>query len=407
MAIDERKWCTPAVVMVAGCVIAVIGMGTRGTLGLFLEPMSSSLSWSRETYALAMAIQNLLWGILLPFAGALTDRYGASWVISGGAVFYALGLWGMSIADSVLMLHISGGILMGLGSAFAAFNLAIAAMVKVVGAERRLLVMGVGTAATSTGQLIFSPMAQGMISSFGWSDALVYLSFISLLMISFAVLLPSNPEVRDEESTGQGLGEAVREAFSQRGFILLMIGFFACGFHVAFIGIHLPAYVTDLGLAPEVGAYCLALIGLFNIAGSFLSGMIGSRWSKTYGLSWIYLGRALVILGLLVAPKTALTLYVFSALMGLLWLSTIPLTTGVIANVFGVRYVATLYGLVFFGHQVGSFIGVYLGGVFYERYGSYDGMWWAGIVVGVLAALIHLPISEKPLPRVVAASAVA
>ena len=375
MAIDERKWCTPAVVMVAGCVIAVIGMGTRGTLGLFLEPMSSSLSWSRETYALAMAIQNLLWGILLPFAGALTDRYGASWVISAGAVFYALGLWGMSIADSVLMLHISGGILMGLGSAFAAFNLAIAAMVKVVGAERRLLVMGVGTAATSTGQLIFSPMAQGMISSFGWSDALVYLSFISLLMISFAVLLPSNPEVRDEESTGQGLGEAVREAFAQRGFILLMIGFFACGFHVAFIGIHLPAYVTDLGLAPEVGAYCLALIGLFNIAGSFLSGMIGSRWSKTYGLSWIYLGRALVILGLLVAPKTALTLYVFSALMGLLWLSTIPLTTGVIANVFGVRYVATLYGLVFFGHQVGSFIGVYLGGVFYERYGSYDGMW--------------------------------
>jgi MFS family permease len=407
MAIDERQWRTPAVVMVAGCMIAIIGMGTRGTLGLFLEPMSSSLSWSRETYALAMAIQNLLWGILLPFAGALTDRYGASWVISAGAVFYALGLWGMSTADSVLMLNISGGILMGLGSAFVAFNLAIAAMVKVVGPERRLLVMGIGTAATSTGQLIFSPMAQGMISSFGWSDALVYLSFISLLMISFAVLLPSNPEVRGEASTKQSLGEAVREAFSQRGFILLMIGFFACGFHVAFIGIHLPAYVTDLGLAPEVGAYCLALIGLFNIAGSFLSGIVGSRWSKTYGLSWIYLGRALVILGLLMAPKTALTLYVFSALMGLLWLSTIPLTTGVLTDVFGVRYVATLYGFVFFGHQVGSFIGVYLGGVFYERYGSYDGMWWAGIVVGVLAALIHLPISEKPLPRGVAASAIA
>ena len=407
MAIDERQWRTPAVVMVAGCMIAIIGMGTRGTLGLFLEPMSSSLSWSRETYALAMAIQNLLWGILLPFAGALTDRYGASWVISAGAVFYALGLWGMSSADSVLMLNISGGILMGLGSAFVAFNLAIAAMVKVVGPERRLLVMGIGTAATSTGQLIFSPMAQGMISSFGWSDALVYLSFISLLMISFAVLLPSNPEVRGEASTKQSLGEAVREAFSQRGFILLMIGFFACGFHVAFIGIHLPAYVTDLGLAPEVGAYCLALIGLFNIAGSFLSGIVGSRWSKTYGLSWIYLGRALVILGLLVAPKTALTLYVFSALMGLLWLSTIPLTTGVLTDVFGVRYVATLYGFVFFGHQVGSFIGVYLGGVFYERYGSYDGMWWAGVVVGVLAALIHLPISEKPLPRGVAASAIA
>ena len=186
-----------------------------------------------------------------------------------------------------------------------------------------------------------------------------------------------------------------------------MIGFFACGFHVAFIGIHLPAYVTDLGLAPQVGAYCLALIGLFNIAGSFLSGMVGSRWSKTYGLSWIYFGRALVILGLLLAPKTALTLYVFSALMGLLWLSTIPLTTGVLTDVFGVRYVATLYGFVFFGHQVGSFIGVWLGGVFYDRYGSYDAMWWAGIVVGVLAALIHLPISEKPVSRVATASAIA
>jgi MFS family permease len=407
MATDEKKWCTPAVVMVAGCMIAIIGMGTRASLGLFLEPMSSSLSWSRETYALAMAIQNLLWGILLPFAGALTDRYGASWVISAGAVFYSLGLWGMSVADSVFMLHVSGGILMGLGSSFVAFNLAIAAMVKVVGPERRLFVMGVGTAATSVGQLIFSPMAQGLISNFGWSDALVYLSFISMLIISFAVLLPSNPEVQGEEATTQRLGEAVREAFSQRGFILLMIGFFACGFHVAFIGIHLPAYVTDLGLAPQVGAYCLALIGLFNIAGSFLSGMVGSRWSKTYGLSWIYFGRALVILGLLLAPKTALTLYVFSALMGLLWLSTIPLTTGVLTDVFGVRYVATLYGFVFFGHQVGSFIGVWLGGIFYDRYGSYDGMWWAGIVVGVLAALIHLPISEKPVSRVATANAIA
>ena len=407
MATDEKKWRTPAVVMVAGCMIAIIGMGTRASLGLFLEPMSSSLSWSRETYALAMAIQNLLWGILLPFAGALTDRYGASWVISAGAVFYSLGLWGMSVADSVFMLHVSGGILMGLGSSFVAFNLAIAAMVKVVGPERRLFVMGVGTAATSVGQLIFSPMAQGLISNFGWSDALVYLSFISMLIISFAVLLPSNPEVQGEEVTTQSLGEAVREAFSQRGFILLMIGFFACGFHVAFIGIHLPAYVTDLGLAPQVGAYCLALIGLFNIAGSFLSGMVGSRWSKTYGLSWIYFGRALVILGLLLAPKTALTLYVFSALMGLLWLSTIPLTTGVLTDVFGVRYVATLYGFVFFGHQVGSFIGVWLGGILYDRYGSYDGMWWAGIVVGVLAALIHLPISEKPVSRVATANAIA
>ena len=407
MATDETKWRTPAVVMVAGCMIAIIGMGTRASLGLFLEPMSSSLSWSRETYALAMAIQNLLWGILLPFAGALTDRYGASWVISAGAVFYSLGLWGMSVADSVFMLHVSGGILMGLGSSFVAFNLAIAAMVKVVGPERRLFVMGVGTAATSVGQLIFSPMAQGLISNFGWSDTLVYLSFISLLIISFAVLLPSNPEVQGEEATTQSLGEAVREAFSQRGFILLMIGFFACGFHVAFIGIHLPAYVTDLGLAPQVGAYCLALIGLFNIAGSFLSGMVGSRWSKTYGLSWIYFGRALVILGLLLAPKTALTLYVFSALMGLLWLSTIPLTTGVLTDVFGVRYVATLYGFVFFGHQVGSFIGVWLGGILYDRYGSYDGMWWAGIVVGVLAALIHLPISEKPVSRVATANAIA
>ena len=399
---SPSSWRTPTVVLIAGCVIAIIGMGTRGTMGLFLEPMSSSLDWARETFALAMAVQNLLWGMLLPIAGALTDRYGAPWVMSAGALVYALGLWAMSVAESAALLHISGGILIGVGISFTAFNLAIAAMVKVVGPDRRVLVMGFGTAATSIGQLIFSPVTQGMINSLGWNDALVYLSFISLLIISAAVLLPTDPEVQGEAASDQSIGEAVREALSQRGFILLMIGFFACGFHVAFIGIHLPAYVTDIGLDANVGAYCLALIGGVNIIGSFVSGWVGQRWSKTYSLSFIYLARAIVIMGLLFAPKTVTTLYVFSALMGLLWLSTIPLTTAAVSQVFGVRYVATLYGLVFFGHQVGSFIGVWLGGVLYDKTGSYDLMWWAGVGVGVLAALIHLPISEKPMPRLLA-----
>lgn len=393
------SWRTPGIVILAACLIALVGFGIRSIFGLFLEPMTVAQGWSRETFALALAIQNLLWGLGLPVAGILADKFGPARVMAVGAVMYALGIWGMAGAESGLALHLFGGVLTGLGVAFTAFSLALAAMAKVVGPQRRSLALGLGTAAGSLGQVIFSPLGQGFIAAYGWHSALLILAVLSLAIIPLALVLPSGTGAKDEIVADQTIGQAVREAAGHRGFVLLTTGFFVCGFHVAFITVHFPAYVRDLGLGAEVGAYALALVGLFNIAGSFLSGAAGQRWSKKGSLSAIYFARAIAITALLLAPKTALTIYVFAGVMGILWLSTVPLTTGIVAQVFGVRYMATLFGIVFLSHQVGSFLGVWLGGYLHDRTGTYDAVWWAGVVLGLLAALIHLPINERPLPR--------
>jgi MFS family permease len=361
--------------------------------------MTSALGWDRETYALAMAIQNLLWGVGLPVAGALADRYGSVAVIAGGAFIYALGILGMSMAESAWMLHLTGGLLVGIGVAFTSFQLAIAAMVRVVGPAKRSLVMGAGTAAGSLGQVLYSPLAQSMIVDYGWSASLMMLAMSALVIVPLALLLPNDPQVHNEQPLHASLREALVEAFRHRGYLLLTAGFFVCGFHVAFITVHLPAYVTDLGLGRHVGAWCISLIGLFNIAGSFLSGWYGQHASKKFGLSVIYLLRALVLLALLLVTKTEYTMYVFAGAIGMLWLATIPLTTGIVAQIFGVRYMATLFGVVFLSHQIGSFTGVWMGGWIHDRTGSYDLMWQAGIVLGLVAAVIHLPINEKPLVR--------
>jgi len=392
-------WRAAAVVVVAGCAISTVGFGIRSVFGLFLEPMTSARGWSRETFALAMALQNLLWGVALPFAGAFADRVGPVRVIALGALIYAAGVWGMSAAESSFALYLTGGILTGTGIAFSAFSIALAAMARVVAAQKRSLVLGLGTAAGSFGQVLFSPIAQGFISAFGWHTTLLVFAATTLVMIPLALLLPNDPADPAQAGAQQSVAQAMAEALAHRGFVLLTVGFFVCGFHVAFITVHFPVYVTDLGLRAEVGAYCIALIGLFNIAGSFLSGMAGQYWSKKCGLSAIYFARAVCIFVLLIAPKTELTVYLFAGAMGILWLSTVPLTTGIIAQVFGVRYMATLFGFVFLSHQLGSFIGIWLGGRLYDNSGSYNAMWWAGIVAGVLAAIVHLPINEKPLAR--------
>lgn len=392
-------WQTPLLVIVAGCMISTVGFGLRSVFGLFLDPMTIDQGWSRETFALALAIQNLLWGAGVPVAGALADRFGPSRVLALGAVVYGAGVWGMAEADSALTLHLFAGIVTGLGVAFTAFSIAMAAMARVVGPSRRSLALGLGTAAGSLGQVLFSPIAQSWISAYGWQFALLLLASTALVIIPLAFLLPSDQSVKGEGGSDQTMGNALREAIAHRGFVLLTIGFFVCGFHVAFITVHFPAYVKDLGLSAETGAYAIALIGLFNIAGSFLSGVYGQGRSKKAGLSAIYFIRALVIAGLLMAPKTDLTIYLFASAMGILWLSTVPLTTGIVAQVFGIRYMATLFGIVFFSHQLGSFAGVWLGGFLYDRIGSYDPVWWAGIALGLAAALIHLPINERPLPR--------
>ena len=396
---NNTRWRLPAVVLLGGCLISLIGFGVRSPFGLYLGPMTSALGWDRETYALAMAIQNLLWGVGLPVAGALADRYGSVAVIAGGAFIYALGILGMSMAESAWMLHLTGGLLVGIGVAFTSFQLAIAAMVRVVGPAKRSLVMGAGTAAGSVGQVLYSPLAQSMIVDYGWSASLMMLAMSALVIVPLALLLPNDPQVHNEQPLHASLREALVEAFRHRGYLLLTAGFFVCGFHVAFITVHLPAYVTDLGLGRHVGAWCISLIGLFNIAGSFLSGWYGQHASKKFGLSVIYLLRALVLLALLLVTKTEYTMYVFAGAIGMLWLATIPLTTGIVAQIFGVRYMATLFGVVFLSHQIGSFTGVWMGGWIHDRTGSYDLMWQAGIVLGLVAAAIHLPINEKPLVR--------
>jgi len=397
--LTRGHWRTPLVVIIAGCLISLIGFGIRSVFGLFLEPMTLAHDWSRETFAIALAIQNLLWGLGVPVAGALADRFGPTRVLSFGALLYAIGVWGMAGTDSGMGLYLFAGLITGLGIAFSAFSIALAAMARVVGPEKRTLALGLGTAAGSLGQVLFSPLGQQFIAAFGWQTALLILAAIALAMIPFALLLPGSQAHRGEPESDQSLVEALNEAMAHRGFLLLTVGFFVCGFHVAFITVHFPSYITDLGLDPQVGAYALALIGLFNIIGSFLSGAAGTRWSKKGGLAFIYFTRAAVISAMLLAPKNELTIYLFSAAMGILWLSTVPLTSGIVAQVFGVRYMATLFGIVFFSHQLGSFIGVWLGGRLYDTTGTYDAVWWAGVVLGLLAALIHLPINEQPLAR--------
>lgn len=392
-------WRTPAMVIVAGCIIAVLGFGVRSTFGLFLDPMTEARGWDTETFALAMAIQNLLWGLGAFAAGALADRFGPVKVIVIGALAYTAGIYGMTVAESSLMLHLTGGVLTGIGVAFTGFALVMAAMAKVVGPEKRSLILGLGTAAGSLGQVIFTPMGQAFIEIFGWSNALLLLAGCAMIVLPLAFVLPNNPGANTDTSNTLTMGQALQEALNHRGFVLLTIGFFVCGFHVAFIAVHFPKYVKEIGLDPSIGAIALSLVGLFNIAGSFLSGMFGQHWSKRVGLSGIYFLRAIAIFLLLMAPKTELTIYLFAGAMGVLWLSTVPLTSGIVAQVFGVRYMASLFGIVFFSHQLGSFLGIWLGGYLFDKYGSYDAVWWAGVVLGLMAAVVHLPIDERPVMR--------
>lgn len=394
------NWKNPVVIITAGCLIAIIGFGVRSSFGLFLDPMTTSKGWNRETFAFALALQNLLWGIGVPVAGAMADRFGPSKVFAAGALLYACGTLGMSEANSGFVLHLTAGLLTGLGVAFTSFSIALAAIANAVGPEKRSLALGLGTASGSFGQVLFSPIAQGFISAYGWHSTLWILGLFSLLIIPLAFCLPSNPPTGEQgQHSEQSLKQALKEAAEHRGFILLSLGFFVCGFHVAFITVHFPAYIKDLGLEPIVGAYAISIIGLFNIAGSFLAGVAGQRWSKKLSLSFIYFTRAIVITTLLLVSKTAFTIYLFSAAMGILWLATVPLTSGIVAQVFGLRYMATLFGVVFFSHQIGSFIGVWLGGYLYDSYGSYDPIWWAGIALGILAGILHLPIDERPVAR--------
>ena len=399
------RWRTPLAVVTAGCAIAAIGFGVRSVFGLFLEPMTAAHGWSRETFSIALALQNLLWGLGVPVAGMLADRFGPSRVIACGALVYAGGTWAMAAVEAGWLFQLAGGIVVGLGVAFTAFSLALAAMARAVSAARRSLVLGVGTAAGSFGQVAFSPTAQLAIEQFGWQGALLALAAAVVALIPLAFLLPPAGAAPGEAASEQSMGQALGEARGHGGYLLLTLGFFVCGFQIAFIAVHFPAYVTDLGLAPGVAAWALAIVGGCNIAGSLAAGAIGQRWSKRRSLAAIYALRTVVIAALLLGPKSASAIYGFAAAMGFLWLATVPLTSGIVAQVFGTRYMATLFGIVFFSHQAGSFAGVWLGGWLHDATGSYDPVWWIAAILGVVAALMHLPIDERPLARLRQAAA--
>lgn len=393
-------------VIICGCLIALLSFGPRSAMGFFFQPMTEARDWSRELFALAIAIQNLVWGAGQPFAGMMADRYGTWKTMTLGAVLYALGLYLMVDAETPVALHVSAGILIGLGIAFSSFSLVIAAFGRVVTPEQRSLAFGIGTASGSMGQFLFAPMGTSLIANFGWQDTLIVFSGMMLLIPFLAIALKGKPDNSSASPAvaNQKMTSAIAEAFGTRGYILLTFGFFVCGFHVAFITVHLPPYIADLGLDPTWGATAIALIGLFNIIGSLASGYIGGKYSKPIFLSLIYLARAVVITIFILVPVTPLTVLVFSAMMGLLWLSTVPPTSGLVAVMFGPRYMATLFGFVFFSHQVGSFLGVWLGGKLYDETGSYDAIWWVGIALGLFAAVVHWPIKEQPVPRLAEAA---
>ncbi len=388
-------------IIFCGCMVAMLSFGPRSVLGLFLAPMTEARGWNREVFALAIAIQNLLWGAGQPFAGMIADKYGTARVLAAGAVIYAIGLIGMAFAASAPFLHLSAGILLGIGMSAASFSLVLASFGRTVSVEKRSIAFGVGTAAGSLGQFLFSFIGQGLIEGVGWRNALIAMAGLIMLIPVFSVALRGKSEAAAQSAVADdlSLGAALAEAFGHRSFNLLIAGFFVCGFHVAFITTHMPPYLSDLGIAAKWGAASIAIIGLFNVVGSLASGVIGGRYSKVWFLSLIYLARGVAITVFVLVPASPTTVVIFSAVMGLLWLSTVPPTSGLVAVMFGPRYMATLFGIVFFSHQVGAFIGVWLGGRVYDTTGSYDIVWWLGVALSVFAALIHLPIQERPVAR--------
>jgi MFS family permease len=391
----SRSAAVPLIVLViAGCLVAAATNGVRTSLGLFTLPATADLGLSREAWGLAMAIQNLVWGIAQPFAGAIADRYGTARVVVFGLVTYAAGLALMVVSPNALALDLTAGVIMGVGIATSSFSIVMIAFGRNVPQEKRSFIFGVATAASSFGQFIFAPIGQGFIGAFGWQSALIYLAVILALVIPLAYALRG----KTESATGVAdlpFMTALSRAWGFGSYRLLVIGFFVCGFHLAFINVHMPAYlVQQCNLSPEVGSWSIAIIGLFNIAGSLTAGYLGSRLPKQLLLASIYFLRAIAIAAFVFFPVTPLTAYVFAAAIGFLWLSTVPLTAGLVSLFFGARYMGMLYGIAFLSHQVGSFVGVWLGGYVFDTTGSYSLVWYLGILLGLGSAAINLPIRE-------------
>jgi MFS family permease len=398
------SWRTPAMIVACGCLIAVISYGPRSSFGFFMRPMTADNAWGRDVFAFSVALQTLIYGLVQPFSGAIADRFGTIRVIIVGALLYATGIYMMANATQPLELYLTSGVLIGFGLTGCSFNLIISSFGKLLPESWRSISFGAGTAAGSFGQFLFSPLGVSLIDKVGWRNTLEIFAGILLLIIplSFVIATPRQDAPAKSGTAPifqQNYRQALAEAFSHRSFILLVIGYFTCGFQLNFVTLHLPSYLLDRGLSAEVGGWTLGVIGLFNIIGALTSGYLSGRMPKRYILAFIYSTRALTVLFLISMPASPAVAIIYGALTGLLWLSSVPPTSGLVAVMFGTRWLAMLVGIAFLSHQLGGSLGVYLGGLLYERTGSYDVIWWFSILLGVLSALINLPIVEKPVPR--------
>jgi len=401
---SRQNWRTSLIVVICGCLIAVLTFGPRSTFGFFMQPMSKEFAWGRDVFAFAFALQNLLWGVGQPFAGALADRFGTVRVVAVGGLMYAAGLALMRYSDTPLALNATVGVLIGFGLAGCSFNLVVAAFAKIVPQSWRAVALGAGTAAGSFGQFLFAPFGVALLDNVGWQTTLTIFAVLMLLVVPLALALET-PRADSASAAGatsaqqQSFKHALSEAFGHRSYVLLVLGFFTCGFQLAFVTAHLPAYLLDRGLDASVGGWVIATIGLFNIAGSLGVGWIAKYAPMRFILSAIYVTRALSILAFISFPITPASALVFAVVTGMTWLSTVPPTSALVALMFGTKWLATLYGFAFFSHQVGGFLGVWLGGIVFEATGSYNPVWYLSIFFGVASALINLPIVEKPVER--------
>jgi predicted MFS family arabinose efflux permease len=399
------NWRTPNVILICGGLILTIALGVRHNFGLYLQPVTADLGIGREAFAFAIAIQNLMYGISQPITGMIADRYGTARVLVGGALAYSLGLYLMSMSSTGIELTLSAGLLIGAALGSSGFSIVFGVIGRSVPAEKRSVALGIAGAAGSFGQFSVIPYGQWLISSFGWQQALVVLALTVMLIVPLASALVEDKNVQPASLEHQTISQALREATQHRGYILLCLGFSVCGFQLLFIGVHFPAYLIDQRMTPETGMAGLALIGLFNMIGSYTWGWLGGRHTKKYLLSLLYFTRSLAITAFVLLPVTPITVYLFSATLGFLWLGTVPLTSGLIAQVFGVKYLSTLTGIAFLFHQIGSFAGAWIGGYVFDATGSYMIMWSLIIGAGIVAALINLPINDRPLDRVLAKAA--
>jgi MFS family permease len=401
----QSNWRTPLAMLICGGIILTISLGTRHTFGLYLQPMTLDLAWSRETFAIAIAIQNLVYGIATPLTGMIADKWGTARVLIVGAVLYALGMVAMAYSTTGPEFGLSAGLLVGIGLSCTGFSPIFGVVARAFPPEKRTLALGIAGSAGSFGQFLMLPYGQTLITHIGWHNALLICAVTVMLILPLSTALMEDNKKLTHFGGKQSIPEALREAFGHGGYLLLCSGYFVCGFQIMFISVHFPAFLVDQRLTPETGMAALALIGLFNVFGTFLWGWLGHRYTKKYVLSVLYITRAVAVAVFIALPITPVSVYLFASVIGFLWLGTVPVTSGLIAQIFGVKYMSTLTGIAFLFHQVGSFLGVWVGGYLFDATGSYQLMWILTIALGVLAALINLPINDRQIVRPAAAAA--